>query len=66
MFVTFTAKLYRETEEEDTEQRDRRHAMWRDAQRLYDRMNNPLPPRYRGKLENRGYGNGFSRAEHGE
>lgn len=66
MFVTFTAKLYRETEEADTEQRDRRHAMWRDAQRLYDRMNNPLPPRYRGKLENRGYGNGFSRAEHGE
>jgi hypothetical protein len=60
-FVTLTAKSYRATDEGDTELRARRLANWQQAQALYDRINNPLPERYRRRLDDRGYGEGFSR-----
>lgn len=62
-FVTFAARQLRETNEEDCELGQRRLAAWQQAQELYDRINNPLPDRYRRRLEDRGYGEGFSREE---
>jgi len=62
-FVSFAAQHYRETDEADVEQRSRRLDMWQQAQALYDRVNDPLPDRYRKRLEDRGYGEGFSRGK---
>jgi len=62
-FVTFAAESYRATDEADTELRETRLATWQQAQALYDRINNPLPERYRRRLEDRGLGEGFSREE---
>jgi hypothetical protein len=62
-FVTFAAEKHRATDEGDTELRARRLATWQQGQALYDRINNPLPERYRRRLEDRGYGEGFSRGE---
>lgn len=62
-FVSLAARLFREANEADGELRTRRKAAWQQAQALYDRINNPLPDRYRRRLEDRGYGEGFSREE---
>lgn len=62
-FVTFAARQLRETNEDDSELGKRRLAAWQHAQELYDRINNPLPDRYRRRLDDRGYGEGFSRKE---
>ncbi len=62
-FVSLAARLFREANEGDGELRTRRQAAWQQAQALYDRINNPLPDRYRLRLEDRGYGEGFSREE---
>lgn len=62
-FVTFAAESYRGTEEGNAGLRARRLAAWQHAQALFDRINNPLPERYRKRLQDRGYGEGFSREE---
>jgi len=62
-FVTITAESYRTTDEDDADLRARRLANWQRAQALYDRINNPLPERYCKRLQDRGYGEGFSREE---
>ena len=54
-FVTLLATGYRRTEEQDVEQRARRLGEWRSAQKLYDRMNDRLPPRYQKRLVDRCY-----------
>ena len=62
-FVSLAARLFREANEGDGELRTRRQAAWQQAQALYDRINNALPDRYRRRLEDRGYGEGFSHEE---
>jgi hypothetical protein len=62
-FVSIAARLSRQTSEDDSELHTRRLATWQQAQALYDRINNPLPNRYRRRLEDRGYGEGFSHEE---
>lgn len=62
-FVSWAAKLFRQSEKLDDEVRVRRLEIWQRAQALYDRINNPLPDRYRQTLQDRGYGEGFSLEE---
>ena len=62
-FVSLAARLSRQTSEDDGELRTRRFETWQQAQALYDRINKPLPDRYRRRLEDRGYGEGFSHEE---
>jgi Family of unknown function (DUF5681) len=62
-FVSLAARLSRQTSEDDSELHTRRLATWQQAQALYDKVNNPLPDRYRRRLEDRGYGEGFSHEE---
>jgi Family of unknown function (DUF5681) len=62
-FVSLAARFFRQTNEDDDDLRTRRLAIWQKAQAVYDKINNPLPDRYRGRLEDRGYGEGFSREE---
>ncbi len=59
--VSLAARLYHETDEADAELHANRREAWQQAQSLYDRINDPLPDRYRRRLEDRGYGEGFSR-----
>lgn len=58
-FVSWAAELHRQAPNDEA--RTQRLATWQQAQVIYDRMNNPLPDRYRRRLEERGYGDGFSR-----
>lgn len=60
-FVSWAAELHRQAPNDEV--RAQRLATWQRAQALYDRMNNPLPERYRRRLDDRGYGDGFSREE---
>lgn len=53
--VSFFAKQYRKTDETDQENRTRRLEAWHHAQQLYDRINEPLPERYRKSLKDRSY-----------
>lgn len=62
-FVSFAAKLFHQADEGDDELCARRLATWQQAQVVYDRINNPLPERYRRRLQDRGYGEGFSHEE---
>lgn len=62
-FVSLAARLSRQTSKDDSELHARRLSAWQQAQALYDRINSPLPERYRRRLEDRGYGEGFSREE---
>lgn len=62
-FVSLAARLCRQTSEDDGELAARRFETWQQAQALYDRVNNPLPDRYRRRLKDRGYGEGFTREE---
>lgn len=59
--VSFFAKQYRKTGEADQENRTRRLQAWHQAQRLYDRINEPLPDRYRKPLKDRSYHPGAPR-----
>lgn len=59
-FVSFAAELFRLVPDEDVTLRGQRLATWQQAQALYDRINNPLPDRYRRALKDRGYSEGFS------
>lgn len=61
--VSWAAERFHETDIRDDQLRAKRLANWQQAQALYDRMNNRLPDRYRRKLQDRGYGHGFSREE---
>lgn len=63
-FVSFAARQYRDADEADTEVRARRLVLWQQAQALYDRINEPLPERYRKRLQDRLYEQGTT--EHGE
>lgn len=62
-FVSWAAELHRQAP--NVEIKAQRLATWQQAQALYDRINNPLPERYRRRLADRGYGEGFSREERG-
>lgn len=62
-FVSFAARLFRQADDADVDLKARRLASWQQAQTLYDRINNPLPDRYRRRLQDRGYSEGFSREE---
>ena len=61
-FVTVFAKRYRETGAGATSEKERLLGCWHAAQRLYDRMNDPLPERYQKSLKDRSYAAGASRA----
>lgn len=61
-FVTFWAKRYRNSSEGDSDARERLLGAWHSSQRFYDRMNDPLPKRYRKTLENRSYAPGATSA----
>lgn len=52
-FVTFWARQYRKTGADDVDEKERVLGMWHSSQRLYDRINDPLPERYRRSLNNR-------------
>ena len=62
-FVSWAAELFRQANNLNGDVRAYRLEMWQRAQALYDRINNPLPDRYRRRLEDRGYGEGFSSEE---
>jgi len=61
-FVTFWAKQHGNTGEDDINAKNRLLEMWHSSQRLYDRMNDPLPERYRKSLRNRSYAVGATKA----
>jgi hypothetical protein len=56
-FVSFAARQYRDADEAGTEVRARRLVLWQQAQALYDRVNDPLPERYKRRLTDRFYSN---------
>jgi len=62
-FVSLAARLSRQTIEADSELHTRRLETRPQAQGVYDRINDPLPDRYRRRLKDRGYGDGFSHEE---
>lgn len=59
-FVSLAARLCRQTSKDDSELSAQRLETWQQAQAVYDKINNPLPDRYRQRLKDRGYGEGFS------
>lgn len=61
--VTISARMFHDVDEADIELRAQRLADWKEIQSQYDRVNNALPERYRQHLQDRGYGEGFSREE---
>lgn len=61
-FVTFWAGRYGKTGEGDVDAKNRLLEMWHSSQKLYDRMNDPLPDRYRKSLKNRSCAPGATKA----
>lgn len=63
--VSFFAKQYRKSDKSDHENLTKRLEAWHHAQQLYDRINEPLPERYRKPLKDRSYEPGAPRSKDG-
>ncbi|MFS0736635.1 DUF5681 domain-containing protein [Sphingomonas sp. 1P06PA] len=53
--VTFAADRFRATTKDESSLRESRLEAWRSEERLYDQINDKLPPRYQRRLINRSY-----------
>lgn len=58
--VSFFAERYRSADKSDEEKRQQALEWWHRAQQLYDRINDPLPERYRKRLQDRSHAPGAS------